>query len=297
MKNIDGLLLLNKPRGITSTACLNKLKRKFKLKKIGHGGTLDPLATGLLLVFLGKATKLSPFLMQREKVYRGVLELGKTSASYDADSEVIEKKDWSYLSAEEVKKEVLNWLNLEEQEVPPISAAKHKGKPLYFRVRKGEDIPVKRKKIKIFEVKVLKTELPFVHFWVRCSAGTYIRSLAHSLGKRLGCGAILTELTREECTPFKLEQAYSLEQVLEEGLEGKVLSFKEALANWPHLTVNPYLEEKIKNGAILSPLELPLQPKEGLKVLISNQKEEPLALLECQDELNPRWKILRGLWS
>lgn len=295
--NLDGLLLLDKPSGITSTACLNKLKRKFKLKKIGHAGTLDPLATGLLLVLIGKATKLAPFLIQSEKVYSGSIELGKTSISYDLDSPTIEERDFSYIKKEDIEKEVNQWTSLEEQEVPPISATKYKGKPLYFRVRKGEDVPLKKKRIQILEAKILGIELPYIHFWVRCSAGTYIRSLAHSLGKRLGCGALLASLRRESCPPFKVEQAYSLEEVLAEGLEGKLLNFKEILPHFPHLKVGAYLEEKIKNGAILKAMELPIQPKEGQKILVLNQEESPLAIMECQDILNPKWKILRGLWA
>ncbi|SDN34169.1 tRNA pseudouridine(55) synthase TruB [Desulfonauticus submarinus] len=294
---LNGLLLLNKPKNITSTACLNKIKYHFKIKKIGHGGTLDPLATGLLLVFIGQATKLSPFLMHNKKTYEGILELGKTSPSYDLGSEVSTSGSWENIDPKLIHKEIKAWELLTSQEVPPVSAAKYKGKPLYFHFRKGKDVPVKHKKINIFYAEVIKTELPYVHFKVSCSAGTYIRSLAHSLGKRLGCGAILVELKRTECTPFKLENAYSLAKVLEGDLNKFVLSIPEALFDWPQIKVNDYLARRLKNGAILDAREVSLPPKQGQRALFLTTKNEPIAIMECIDELNPKWKILRGLWN
>ncbi|MDQ7031750.1 MAG: tRNA pseudouridine(55) synthase TruB [Desulfonauticus sp.] len=295
--HIDGLLLLNKPKGISSTGCLNKIKKHFKLKKIGHGGTLDPLAKGLLLVFIGQATKLSPFLMHTPKTYEGTLELGKTSPSYDLGTEVTTMGNWENITPEQVKEEIQAWENLTEQEVPPISAAKHKGKPLYFLYRKGQTIPTKTKSITIFYAKATKIEFPFVHFQVKCSAGTYIRSLAHSLGKRLKCGAVLVDLVRTECTPFVLRQAYDLETVLSGELSNFVLSIQQALSSWPQISVTPELENRIKNGSQLQIQDVPLPAKARQKALFLTSNHKPLAIMECTDDLYPKWKILRGLWN
>jgi len=296
--SLNGILLVDKPKGITSAHCLNKLKKRFKPKKIGHAGTLDPLATGLLVVMLGQATKISQFLMQGIKTYHGVLELGKTSVSYDLGSEVLPGGSWEHILPETIYQEVKAWEKLKTQIVPPISAAKHKGKPLYFRARKGQSIPVKEKNIEIFYAEAVKIELPRVYFRVRCSAGTYIRSLAHSLGKRLGCGAILTELRRTECAPFTLQEAKPLEEVLElNEIDSCLLSIAQGLANWPQIKVNPYLEQRLKHGGSLDLREIPVLPKTGQRILALSLEEKPIAILECTDVPKPKWKILRGLWN
>ncbi|MBP9944480.1 MAG: tRNA pseudouridine(55) synthase TruB, partial [Desulfomicrobium sp.] len=188
LKQLDGVLVLHKPGGPTSADCLNQIKRGLGQKKIGHAGTLDPMATGVLVVLLGQGTKLAGYLSDDRKTYRGSLILGQTTDSYDVQGKVLSEASWQHLDPETVRAEILGWQGTMSQEVPPVSAAKHQGKPLYALHRAGKEVPVKVKDVTIFDSQVLSLDLPVTSFRVTCSAGTYIRSLAHSLGMRLGCG-------------------------------------------------------------------------------------------------------------
>ncbi|MBT8763775.1 tRNA pseudouridine(55) synthase TruB [Desulfohalobiaceae bacterium Ax17] len=296
----SGVLVLNKPKGPTSTACLNRIKKRFKPKKIGHAGTLDPLAQGVLLVLFGQATKLANYLGQGKKTYAGTLRLGLVTDTYDIEGKIEAELPWDNIREEDVVQEILNWKNLQEQEVPPVSAAKYKGKPLYVLKRTGQKVPLKTKAIKIFEAQVIHIDLPEINFRVTCSQGTYIRSLAHSLGKRLGCGAVLTELIREKCHPFGLEQAFDLEEVLKaEQLEPFILSIPKALSHWPQATVSTEAEKLIRHGHALDPELVPELPqKKDARALLVNEKGQELALVQAKvKDGRLRWTILRGLWT
>ena len=188
LPQLDGVLVLNKPSGPTSARCLSALKRLGQ-RKIGHAGTLDPMASGVLLVLLGQGTKIASHLLaDGGKVYSGQLRLGLTTDTWDIQGEVLTESPWQQVTEADVRAEVAHWLTLHEQEVPAYSAAKHEGQSLYKLARKGKEVPKKVKSMEISQADVLEVELPFVRFRVACSSGTYIRSLAHSLGMRLGCG-------------------------------------------------------------------------------------------------------------
>lgn len=298
---LDGVLVLHKPNGPTSTDCLNKIKWNLGQKKIGHAGTLDPMATGVLVVLLGQGTKLATYLSTDRKTYRGSLILGQTTDTYDVQGKIMSESPWQDLSPEQVRKEVMGWLALTSQEVPPVSAAKHEGKPLYELHRKGKEVPVKVKDITIFDVQILAMDLPHVTFRVTCSAGTYIRSLAHSLGIRLGCGAVLSELEREASHPFTLEEAHDLEKVLDskERLAELTLSMVQALPHWPKLTLSKEQSTLVQNGASLPISLFPDYPAQvGDKALLLSPTKTPLALVEAQLRNQVlAWTILRGLWQ
>jgi tRNA pseudouridine55 synthase len=194
------------------------------------------------------------------------------------------------------------WSTLDEQIVPPYSAAKHKGKALYSLARTGRDVPVKIKPVTIDQVQVLHVELPRVHFRIHCSEGTYVRSLAHSLGKRLGCGAVLTSLIREESAPFTLHQAHSLDNLLAEpdGFADKIIPLEESLPAWPKLRTNQAQAEQIQNGAGIAVEQLPdwkpTQPGQKALLLLPNGKA--LALAEARsNQTGLFWAVLRGLWT
>ena len=192
MEQQHGLLVVDKPRGLSSAQCTNRFKRLGQ-KKIGHAGTLDPMAQGVLLVLLGHATKISGYLMAGGvKAYQGTVRLGQTTDTWDADGQITAEAPWDHVTAEAVADVIAGWVGTSEQPVPPYSAAKHQGQPLYKLSREGKETPLKIKTIEISRAEVLRVELPYVTFRVICSSGTYIRSLAHSLGTRLGCGAVLT---------------------------------------------------------------------------------------------------------
>jgi tRNA pseudouridine55 synthase len=296
-----GLLVLDKPAGPTSAGCLEAIKRELGQRKIGHAGTLDPMARGVLLVLLGQGTKLAGFLLEGEKTYSGEIILGKTTDTYDIQGQMLDEHDWQHLDEEQVRNEIAAWTHLSEQEVPPYSAAKHQGRPLYALKRAGKEVPVKTKNVRIFLAQVIDIDLPRISFRVSCSRGTYIRSLAHSLGIRLGCGAVLSALMREKSHPFGLDQAHGLEEVLSDppGFPSKVLSLKQALPDWPQIRLNDVQAGKVKNGMRIRVEELGgLGGSDPKRALFLNDREEPLALMETKSDGSGQvWTILRGLWS
>ncbi|WFS63781.1 tRNA pseudouridine(55) synthase TruB [Pseudodesulfovibrio thermohalotolerans] len=299
---LDGLLILNKPSGPTSTDCLNDIKHRLKQFKIGHGGTLDPMAEGVLLVLLGQATKLAPYLSGGTKTYSGTFRLGITTDTLDIQGEILKESPVEATSAD-VEREILYWKELTEQEVPAYSAAKHEGKPLYALAREGLETPVKMKPIVISHVEALDVNPPEAAFRVSCSAGTYIRSLVHSLGTRMGCGAALTSLVREASEPFRLDQAFDLEDVLEhpELFPERVIPLADTLPHWPRYRLTEPLAGLVMNGSWLPVTDQPgtmLAGVLGDRAMLLGPDGSPLALVEAklQDD-KPRWAILRGLWN
>lgn len=298
-RQLHGVLVLHKPSGPTSTDCLNRIKRELGQPVIGHAGTLDPLASGVLVVLLGKATRLAPYLLGARKTYRGALRLGLATDTYDIQGQVVEEHSIEGIDPEGVRRAVLDWKMITVQEVPAYSAAKHQGRPLYELARAGEEVPVKEKDVTIYAAEALSVQPPEVAFKVACSAGTYVRSLVHSLGKRLGCGATMTALTREASEPFSLDQAHGLEDVLSDpdGFGARVKSIPEALAGWLQVELDEDQAKAVRNG-----MRIPVAPdlagsaSPGTKALLS-ENGEPLALAEAQDlEGRRRWVILRGLF-
>ncbi len=307
MEQLHGVLVLDKPKGLSSARCVSRLKRLGQ-KKIGHAGTLDPMATGVLLILLGSATKLSGYLLEGgEKTYAGVLRLGMATDTWDAEGRVVEEHPLSAADMAAgspfeaaVRREIASWQGVTEQPVPPYSAAKHEGKPLYKLARAGLDVPCKVKSIHISHVEVQWVDLPDVRFRVTCSSGSYIRSLAHSLGNRLGCGATLMELTREYSHPFGLDAAHKLEDILAapEKLVGWVQPMDAALPSWKKFSIAPRQEGDLRNGR-----PIPHEPGfgehvPGSKALILAFDGMPLALAEARmDEGSPVWAVLRGLFT
>ena len=314
-----GILVLRKPSGPTSARCLTGIKRLGQ-KKIGHAGTLDPLASGVLLVLLGQATKLSGHLLAGGgKVYSGTFRLGQTTDTWDIEGKVVAEAAWEHVSEADVRREIAAWLELTEQPVPPYSAAKHEGQPLYKLARKGMEAPAKVKRMEISLAETLSVSLPFVSFRVACSSGTYIRSLAHSLGTRLGCGAVLTELTREYSHPFGLDVArdpadFTADPTL---LPSCVRPIAEALPHWPRVELTPDEAARVRNGiavpcrpdanvsaqaqtqALAEPQaqdKTTTEPAGGFALLLEQGTALALAQLEVTPA-GPCWTVLRGLWN
>ena len=301
----DGVLVLNKPKGLTSAKCVALIKRRLGQKKIGHGGTLDPMATGVLLVLLGQATKLSGHLMDEgEKIYSGEICLGVVTDTWDAEGAVLEEHAVPPLENADIVRHMNAFVGSHEQEVPPYSAAKHEGRPLYELARKGVDAPVKKKIVNISRCEAELVGPERIRFRVACGSGTYIRSLAHSLGKRLGCGGMLTELTREYSHPFGIEQAHSLDALLDdsEGFAAKVTGVVKALPAWPGIVLSDKEAALVRNG-----VRLPLEGANaalGMRALLLDSALRALALAEASLERpganNAKhlvWRITRGLWN
>jgi len=252
--SLNGILVVDKPKGLTSTETLEKVRKILRVKKAGHGGTLDPIATGVLPIFLNNATKLAEIFLEGDKVYEGEFQLGITTETYDITGEIVAKKDVPEIDINKIQKVANSFLGEIEQVPPPFSAAKYKGRPLYKYARNGIFIPKKPRKIKITEFKILAKDNSKVRFYLHCSKGTYVRSLIHELGEKLECGAVLTSLRRLKKSVFTLDKAISLEKLKELVSKGidKIMPFiippEEALEFLPKIIVSEDLSQKIKDG-------------------------------------------------
>ncbi|MBW2222475.1 MAG: tRNA pseudouridine(55) synthase TruB, partial [Deltaproteobacteria bacterium] len=191
---MDGILIINKPSGITSYQVVKKVKKTFKATKVGHGGTLDPLATGVLPIFLNKATKLSPFLMNGIKRYRATMKLGIETDTLDRDGKITAENNCIPEDHQLITTTINAFKGTIEQIPPMFSALKYKGTPLYKLARRGITLNLKARQVIIHEIKVHVISLPHITFEVCCSSGTYVRTLCADVGKKLGCGAHLTGL-------------------------------------------------------------------------------------------------------
>ncbi|MEN8255442.1 MAG: tRNA pseudouridine(55) synthase TruB [Verrucomicrobiota bacterium] len=210
----DGILLVDKPTDWTSHDVVAKIRNHFKFNKVGHGGTLDPLATGLLVLLIGKGTKLSDRIMGGDKIYEGTIHLGVTTNSQDADGEVLEEKDASHITREQVEAAIKNYLGDIEQIPPMVSAIKKDGVALYKLARKGKEIEREPRKIHIYSYEVTGFDNPFVDFRVKSTKGTYVRTLAHDLGNDLGVGGSLHALRRTGSGPLLVDKAHTMEEIL-----------------------------------------------------------------------------------
>ncbi|WP_428560152.1 MAG: tRNA pseudouridine(55) synthase TruB [Solidesulfovibrio sp. DCME] len=296
LPQLHGVLVLDKPSGPTSTACLTAIKRLGQ-KKIGHAGTLDPLAAGVLVVLLGEATKIAPYVMEGEKTYLGALRLGLTTDTYDIQGTVTAEAPWDHVGPAALTEAVAAWARETRQEVPPYSAAKHQGRPLYELARKGLAAPVKSKEISVSDARVEHVDLPSATFRVRVSAGVYIRSLVHSLGKRLDCGAVMTALTREASRPFDLRQAHGLEDILAApaSLAERVIPLEKALPHWRTVPLGHEAAVLVRQGVRLRAGH---EATAGENALLCDEDSRPLALARAEEaDGGLRWAILRGLFG
>lgn len=211
---IDGIVLLDKPLGLSSNDALQKVKRLYNAAKAGHTGALDPLATGMLPICLGEATKFSQFLLDADKTYSVTAKLGVRTTTSDADGEVVETKPVECDEAQ-IRATCLSFLGQSKQVPSMFSALKHQGKPLYYYARQGIDIPREARDITLFSLTVDRIETDEVDMTVHCSKGTYIRSLVDDIGQILGCGAYVSRLHRSQVTDYPADKVVSLETLRE----------------------------------------------------------------------------------
>jgi tRNA pseudouridine55 synthase len=211
---LDGALLIDKPVGPTSHDVVDAIRRQFQIKKAGHCGTLDPNATGLLVIVLGRGTKLSEKLMSSDKVYEGDLRLGETTTSYDADGDLTASLPVPPITVEQLNEVAATFVGDQMQLPPMVSAVKKDGVPLYKLARKGIEVERKERMIHIYNFRFSKYEEPVGQFRVACTKGTYVRTLAHDLGEKVGCGGHLAALRRIVAGKFDVADALPLDQVL-----------------------------------------------------------------------------------
>jgi tRNA pseudouridine55 synthase len=230
---LDGALLVDKPPGPTSHDVVDAVRRRFGIKKVGHCGTLDPNATGLLVLVLGKGTKLAEKLTAADKVYEGKIKFGETTDSYDADGRVVDTRPVPPLTLEQLNALAATFLGDQMQTPPMVSAVKKGGVPLYKLARKGVEVERPQRLVHVYRFRFTDYTEPFGDFELACTKGTYVRTIAHELGQKLGCGAHLHSLRRTASGRFTVAEALPLEQVLQLSkpeLEQRVIPFLKLLA-------------------------------------------------------------------
>lgn len=211
--NLGEVLLVDKPPGWTSHDVVEKLRRMLRVKKVGHAGTLDPRATGLLVMVTGSMTKRLPTLINLEKEYMSTMVIGARTPSFDSETEIFERKDYSHVTEAQIQDVVRAYVG-EITQVPPLySAVKHKGMPLYKYARKGKEVERRPRRVIISVLELIEFAPPEVRFRVVCSKGTYIRALVEDIGRSLGCGAYLKSLTRTRVGSFSLGQAFTIPEL------------------------------------------------------------------------------------
>jgi tRNA pseudouridine55 synthase len=230
---LDGAILIDKPAGPTSHDVVDVIRRRFGIKKVGHCGTLDPNATGLLIIVLGRGTKLSERLMGNDKVYEGTVKFGEATNSYDSDGEIIATKPIPPLTLDQLNEAAAAFTGDQMQTPPMVSAIKKDGVPLYKLARQGIEVVREPRLVHIYNFRFTNYEPPLGQFRIACTKGTYVRSIAHELGQKLGCGAHLAALRRMISGKFDVSDATKLDDVLKlttAELEKKVIPFLKLAA-------------------------------------------------------------------
>lgn len=239
---IHGILLLDKQKGFSSNSSLQKAKRLFNAQKAGHTGSLDPLATGILPICFGEATKVSTFLLESNKRYQTQAQLGKTSSTGDAEGDILVEREIPELTSEQIN-QVLAQFTGEISQIPPMySALKKDGKPLYELARKGKTVERKVRQVTIYELNLIEKTSDRLVLDVACSKGTYIRTLVEDIGEALGCGAYVKSLRRTEVSPFENCESYNFEQLealnVSNRLATSLLPVDRGLQQWQSVTIS-----------------------------------------------------------
>jgi len=249
---MDIIISINKPKDITSQEAVTKVKRILKVKKAGHTGILDPIATGLLLICVNRATRLMPYLSPLDKEYETTMKLGEVTDTQDAYGKIIARNDVSEIDKNAIEN-ILKSFEGKLSQIPPMfSALKYKGKPLYKLARKGIEIERKPKEVNIHRIELLNIDLPFVSFRTLCSKGTYVRTLCHDIGKKLGVGAHLYSLVRTAIGPFNIKDSLTFEELIEiskgQTIKKGIYSMDEALSWLPELRIKDILVKTVVHG-------------------------------------------------
>lgn len=281
---MNGVLIINKPAGITSHDVVARVRRLFSMRQVGHCGTLDPFATGLLLVTLGKATKISRFLEAENKTYRATLRLGQSTDSLDCDGTIVETLPIPLLTAASITKTMQSFLGEQEQIPPMYSAVKIGGKKLYELARKGETIEREARRIQVEDMTLLSYQEPFVEFRVVCSRGTYVRVLASDLASRLGTVGHLAQLHREAIGSWHDNQSLSLEDL---SIDSPLLSIREALN---FMTQIGLTGNSLRYAQYGRPLTLDTQAP--VVLLFDKETNQPIAIYEQRGN---QYICLRGI--
>ena len=269
---MNGILIIDKAEGITSHDVVQAVRKKLRVSKVGHLGTLDPMATGVLPVSIGKATRLAQFLPTFPKEYEGEIRFGFSTSTYDREGAPTADQRPLDRTAPEIYDAMQQFVGTLDQIPPPFSAKKIAGVPSYKFARANQPVEIAPARVEVHKFELVKLETPFASFRVVCSAGTYVRSLVHDLGRQLGCGAHLTALRRTRSGDFRIENAFKLEQISDE----KIVSMDHLLSSWPRIEVSEAEETKIVHGNEIRAVSL------GTFARIFNKKGELIALASVQ---------------
>lgn len=281
---MDGIIVINKRKGMTSFDVVRGVKKALNTKKVGHTGTLDPMAEGVLPICVGRATKFAELIMSEEKIYRAEMKLGSVTETYDAEGEVIEECEVSHIT-EDMAKEALMSFVKEYDQVPPIySAIKVNGKRLYEYARKGEKVEIKSRKISIYDISEVEIDLPYIRFDVRCSKGTYIRSLCYDIGRALESGAHMTALTRLKSGDFKIEDAVLLEEINGDNYNEYMMRVEDIFSSCEELLLNEKFSKLVSNGVVVSDRRLTGNLRENQEYRVYKDSGEFLGLGKLEEK-------------
>ena len=306
--SVSGILNLNKPPDCTSFDMVRRVRRLAREKKVGHGGTLDPLATGVLPVCIGRATRVSEFLADSSKSYQAVMKFGVATDTYDAEGTVTETADASHLTLETVEEAMGPFRGTILQEPPMYSALKHQGKRLYELAREGVTVEREKRETAVHKLQIINWDPPNATIYVDCGRGTYVRSLAHDIGQALGVGAHLTELVRLRTGPFDVKDAVTPDE-FEEAVNGGtwedlLFPMDFALSNMPAAVLDRRGERAALNGQPIPVAYLDYDRITTAAAQLSNAYREPGELILCRAySLDGRFLAIlssptpRGPWS
>jgi tRNA pseudouridine55 synthase len=273
-RDVDGILLLNKPIGLSSNKALQAARNLFKANKAGHTGSLDPLATGLLPVCFGEATKFSGYLLDASKSYRALCQLGQTSSTGDGEGEISPKLPVE-VTESQLQQVIQQFIGKIQQTPPMYSAVKHQGERLYTLARQGIEVERKSREIEIYSLKVVRFEGDQLELDIHCSKGTYVRTLAEDIGQQLGCGAYLAGLERTGVQPFWDMKSYTLDELRDiaddetQQLDDCLLPMEAAISDWPGIELSDDLSFYLRQG---QPVQVPGSPTSGYVRLLDEAK-------------------------
>lgn len=292
----SGFFIIDKPASMTSFDVVAKVRRALKETgeygkkgpKVGHLGTLDPLATGALVLAVGEGTKLIEFLMGADKVYETQIELGKISTTFDREGELTILEENPDFSRDQVEAALLSFVGEIEQVPPAFSAIKIDGERAYAKARRGEEVKMKPRKVTVHSIKVRGVSMPHVMLQIHCGSGTYVRSIAHDLGQQLGCGGMMSELRRDSVGTFLLERAVSIE----EATTDKLIPLEEVVADWPRLDLEPGQRRALASGQMI-PKPHYLRTEESSFPVVAFYDGRLVSVLKSDHHLLRVWKNFR----
>lgn len=294
-RSVNGVLLLDKPAGISSNKVLQQVKTLFKAAKAGHTGSLDPLATGMLPICFGEATKISAFLLDANKSYRFLCQLGQTTTTGDTEGEVVKTSDFSAVTRADIERLLPDFTGDIEQIPPMYSALKHNGQRLYKLAREGIEVERKPRTVTIFDIHLHSLEQGVMDLEVTCSKGTYVRTLAENLGEALGCGAHIAQLRRLSVGPYEgdMVSVQEIEEIATQGtheLDKLLLPVESGVADWPDVHLGADAAFYMSQG---QPILVPQAPTEGWVRIYDQQKFMGVGEVQDDGKVAPR-RLLAG---